>query len=249
MKKQRRLRRLAPDSKLIARRAAGESLRALASDYSVTHTTLARFFARPDVAKELHRARRTVAAGRVAARRDESQLRREAKAQRQLAEAHQRAAAYLRRNGRSDPYSSWLDHGEAALPLPRSDYRTPADDRAATVVREDGGIEQVIAATGLHTRENILRSIDPAILVRALDNDALSAVGSPERARLRRLVPDPALVRRRAAGETLRALAADYDVVHTTLSRWFAQPQPASELRRLRSRSRPGRRTARDTSA
>jgi hypothetical protein len=38
----------------------------------------------------------------------------------------------------------------------------------------------------------------------------------PDRARLRRLLPDPELVRRRAAGETLRLLACDYGVAHTT---------------------------------
>ena len=41
------------------------------------------------------------------------------------------------------------------------------------------------------------------------------------RRRLRRLVPDPALFRRRAAGETLRQLAADYSVSHTTLGRFL----------------------------
>ncbi len=37
------------------------------------------------------------------------------------------------------------------------------------------------------------------------------------RRRLRRLVPDAELIRRRAAGEPLRELARDYEVAHTTL--------------------------------
>jgi hypothetical protein len=48
----------------------------------------------------------------------------------------------------------------------------------------------------------------------------------------RRLSPDPALFRRRAAGETLRELARDYGVSHTSLSRYFARPQAVKELKR-----------------
>jgi hypothetical protein len=44
------------------------------------------------------------------------------------------------------------------------------------------------------------------------------------RRRLRRLVPDPELIRRRAAGEPLRGLASDYGVAHTTLGRYFVRP-------------------------
>ena len=73
--------------------------------------------------------------------------------------------------------------------------------------------------------------------------------------RLRRLVPDAALIRRRAAGETFRELAPDYGVWPTTLSRYFARPgvakqvkqaeqllraeQRAAEARRLASRQTP----------
>ena len=41
-----------------------------------------------------------------------------------------------------------------------------------------------------------------------------------KRRRLRKLVPDGELIRRRAAGEPLRELASDYDVAHTTLGRF-----------------------------
>jgi hypothetical protein len=72
----------------------------------------------------------------------------------------------------------------------------------------------------LRSRENVLDLIDPVILVRALDNDAAAtAACEPDRDRLRRLVPDRELVRRRAQGETLRRLACDYGVAHTPLGR------------------------------
>jgi len=47
---------------------------------------------------------------------------------------------------------------------------------------------------------------------------------------LRKLSPDPALFRRRAAGESLRALAREYDVAHTSLSRDFATEEGARRL-------------------
>jgi hypothetical protein len=100
-------------------------------------------------------------------------------------------------------------------------------------------IEAVIEATGLHTRDNALRLIDPAILVRDFDNDrAASAAAPPDPSRLQRLGPDLALLRRRAAGESLRRLARDYGVAHTTLARLFARPEVAGQLSLLRLRSR-----------
>jgi len=51
------------------------------------------------------------------------------------------------------------------------------------------------------------------------------------RRRLRRLVPDPELIRRRAAGEPLRELASDYDVAHTTLGRYFERPELAKQVK------------------
>jgi hypothetical protein len=68
---------------------------------------------------------------------------------------------------------------------------------------------------------------------RPFDNDA---AGPPDPARLRRLLPDPELMRRRAAGETLRRLARDYGVAHTTQGRWFARPEVARQLHELRRR-------------
>ena len=90
-----------------------------------------------------------------------------------------------------------LDERDRRLPLLGADLRSPNDELAERAVEAGGGIEAVIEATGLRTRENVLRAIDPAILVRAFDN-AANAPAPPDRARLRRLVPDPELVRRRA---------------------------------------------------
>jgi lambda repressor-like predicted transcriptional regulator len=212
VKRHRRLRRLVPDVELVRRRAAGETLRVLAPEYGVAHTTLGRYFARPEVVRQLREAdqslraeRRAAPRRRVAERRAERAIRRQAKEQAALARAQ--------------------------------DLRSQNDELAERAVEAGGGIEAVIEATGLRTRENVLRAIDPAILVRAFDNDAASA-GPVDRARLRRLLPDPELVRRRAAGETLRRLARDYGVAHTTLGRWFARPEVAKQLHELRRRLR-----------
>ena len=199
VERRRRLRRLVPDVELVRRRAAGETLRVLAADYGVAHTTLGRYFARAEVVRQLREAgqgeRRAAATRRVAERRAERAIRRQTKEQ---------------------------------APL-RAELRSRNDELAARAVEAGGGVEAVIEATGLRTRENVLRAIDPAILVRAFDNDAASGAGPVDRARLRRLVPDPELVRRRAAGQTLRRLACDYGVAHTTLGRWFGRPEVARQ--------------------
>src|SRR5262249_11123703 len=77
-KTKRRLRRLVPDPELLRRRAAGEPLRELASDYGVAHTTLGRYFERPEVARRLRAERRAAAARRSARRRPERGVRRRA---------------------------------------------------------------------------------------------------------------------------------------------------------------------------
>ena len=82
------LRRLVPDAQLVQRRAAGATLRELAPEYGVAHTTLGRNFARPEVARQLREAGRLVGRERRAAaerwaaeRRLEREVRRQAKEQ------------------------------------------------------------------------------------------------------------------------------------------------------------------------
>ena len=60
------------------------------------------------------------------------------------------------------------------MPLTRADLHSQNDEIAARVVAAGGGMQEVIAATDLRTRENVLGLIDPAILVQALDNDLLA---------------------------------------------------------------------------
>jgi lambda repressor-like predicted transcriptional regulator len=194
VKRYRRLRRLRPDAELYRRRAAGESLRPLAREYGVAHTSLSRHFARPQAAAEVKQA------GRL--------LRTERRA----------LAARPRRAARAEP--------------------SQAGERAAGAVEAGGGVQAVIEATRLRTLENVLRLIDPAVLAQAFANDQARARGP----RLRRLQPDADLYRRRAAGESLRALARDYAVAHTTLGRHFARPQASKQLNQAAHRLRAERR-------
>ena len=239
------MRRLLPDAELVQRRAAGETLRELAADYGVAQTTLGRYCRRPEITSQLQQSRRLVrrerralAERRAAERRIERELRRQAQEQvaledRLRAARAVRAADAAARGRRRSAYAAWLDQRDARLPLSRADLHSRNDELAArTVAGGGGGLQAVIEATGLRTRENVLRLIDPVILVQALDNDAAaSALAEPARDRLRRLVPDPELLRRRAAGESLRRIAADYGVAHTTLHRYFQRPEVARHLR------------------
>jgi len=192
MKRRRRLRRLVPDAELIRRRAAGETLRELASEYEVAHTTLGRYFERPEVRKQLKQAseqlraaERVAAARRAAERRQEQELRRKARkqaaAEREQARRARAAVAEIAsrvRRPRTD-HELWLDERDAAMPLTRVDLYSHDEETAARVVAAGGGMQAVIAATDLRTRENVLDVIDPAILVRALDNDLLEQVQPP----------------------------------------------------------------------
>jgi hypothetical protein len=152
------------------------------------------------------------------------------------------AAAGRARRVRRSATEAWLDEHDARRPWTRADLRSRNDDLAEPAVAAGGGLEAVLEATGLRTRDNVLRLIDPAILVRALENDAAaSAAAQPQRERLRRLVPDHELLRRRAAGEPLRRLGAEYGVAHTTLGRYFARPAVKRQLRALARRLPPPR--------
>ena len=155
VKRQRRLRRLVVDAELIRRRAAGEPLRALARDYGVAHSTLSRYFARPELVQELQQARRQLRAERQAERGRRQELKREV-----LFRVNERAAferAHPRR--------------PAALARAAGRHTNRSDDLAAVAVSAGGGLQQLIEATGLHTLKNVLGLIDPAILKQALAND------------------------------------------------------------------------------
>jgi hypothetical protein len=184
VKRHRRLRRLVPDANLIRRRAAGDSLRALALEYGVTHTTLLRYFDRPDVAQQLKlserqlRAEQRAAVDRCAAeRRLKGEVRRmaleQAARERKEARARRRAALETTSRRPSSEYAAWLDERDARTPLTRADLHSPNDEIAAGVVAEGGGMQAVIDATGLRTLENVVNLIDRAILKQALDNDVL----------------------------------------------------------------------------
>jgi len=169
-------------------------------------------------------------------------VRRQAKQQLALAreQARRVAAAGRAPRVRRSASEAWLDAHDARRPWTRADLRSGNDELAEPAVAAGGGLEAVLEATGLRTRANVLRLIDPAILVRAFENDAAaSAAAQPQRERLRRLVPDRELLRRRAAGEPLRRLAGDYAVAHTTLGRYLARPTVKRQLRELAPRLPP----------
>ena len=192
VKRRRRLRKLVPDAALIKRRAAGEPLRDLALDYDVAHTTLLRYFERPDVAMQVKlaerqlRAERRVATDRHAAeRRLEREVRRKAieQAARERKEARVARTAMLettsRRRVARSGHEAWLDERDARTPLTRADLHSANDDMADSAVAAGGGMQAVIDATGLRTRENVVSLIDPAILKQALNNDVLAQAAHP----------------------------------------------------------------------
>jgi hypothetical protein len=65
---------------------------------------------------------------------------------------------------RGSDHARWLDERDARVPLSRSDLESDADRAAAAAVKAGGDMQAVIEATGMRTRENVLRNIDPAIL-------------------------------------------------------------------------------------
>ena len=160
----------------------------------MAHTTLGRYFERPEVAKQLNEAakqlraeKRALAARRTANRGLERAVRRKAKEQaaaEREQERHSHAAVAgttSRRRPARTPYEAWLDERDARRPLTRAELWSTADEIAALVVAEGGGMQAVIDATGFRTLENVVRGIDPAILTQAYDNDLLAQVQPPPR--------------------------------------------------------------------
>jgi hypothetical protein len=238
----RSLRRLVPDPELFDRFLAGESSRSLGRDYHVAHTTILRSMRRPEAAEGLRAARRRLgeqrqarAAERTEKREAEADVRRraceEARLDREL-EAWYRSATPL---ARASEYEVWLDQREAPRYLSSKDRVSVNDELGEKVVSAGGGVEEVIEATGLRTWQNVYRLVNPQILVRAMANKhRCGPTGQLPTERLRRLRPDAALITQRAAGATLRTLASQYGVTHTTLSRYFRRRMVASELRSQR---------------
>src|SRR6266545_7875606 len=152
MKRSRRLRRLVPDAELVHRRAAGETVRELAADYGVAHTTLGRYFARPEITSQLKRSgrlvrreRRAAAGRRALERRMEREVRRQAKQQvalegRLRAARAVRAAGAAARGRRRSAYAAWLDERDAWLPLTRADRHSRNDELAAQTVADGAGV-------------------------------------------------------------------------------------------------------------
>jgi hypothetical protein len=82
-------------------------------------------------------------------------------------------------------YAAWLDQRDARRLLSRAELHSQSDLTAAGTVAAGGGIEALIESTGLRTRENVLRLIDPAILEQAFRNDAAAKAASGARRRRR----------------------------------------------------------------
>ena len=220
-----------PDAELLERIAAGEeSLRSLGRELGVAHTTLGRWRRRPEVASELRAARQRLRARHAKERRAEKDLRR--RARQRAARDRELGAPHGTPQRRRSEFEAWLDSRDEPSGLTSQDRMSRNDELAAQTVAAGGGVQELIEATGFRTRLGVYESIDPQVVEQALANDDRP----PSRdwmaaSTSRRLVPDRALIYRRAAGESLRRLAEDYKVSPSTLSRFFARPEVAEELR------------------
>lgn len=197
--------RLEPSTKLLERIAAGESVRALAGEIGVAHSTLLRALRRPKVASELDAIKQ---------RQRLEQRNRCAKERGWEKELPRRARELEKRDelwGRAD--EGRLSHNDTV---------------AAQVVTTGGGIQELTAATGLRTRLAVYEAIDPRLVQRARANDRHRP--SEQAAPGDRFEPSLALIERRAAGESLRSLAPASGVSYSTLSRAFARPHVKTQV-------------------
>jgi hypothetical protein len=121
-----------PDAELIHRRAAGEPLRDLARAYGVTHTTLSRYFDRPEVSKQLteagrqrRAAERAIASRRSADQRIEREVRRKAKEQIERERPwRERVEAEARRSRPPPTPCAARTLGRKFTPAPAAELRT-----------------------------------------------------------------------------------------------------------------------------
>jgi hypothetical protein len=136
-----RLRRLAPDSALFRRRAAGEPLRELGRDYGVAHTTLGRYFARPEAVRELKRATRLNRAEQRAAdarRRTQEQAERAARRRAKQQPTAASAAASRRRDELGDDLDPATPEQAGTVAAAGPSPPTPADAGPAAATSECG---------------------------------------------------------------------------------------------------------------
>jgi lambda repressor-like predicted transcriptional regulator len=209
--------RFTPDAELLERIAAGESLRSLARELGISHTTLVRSLRRPDVAAALRAAELRLRAQRAREGRAEKEMRKRARQQARRDRTNHGRRGTTRRSDQA---------------LWSTDCVSRNDQLAAKTVAAGGGIQELIEATGLPTRMAVYESIDPGLGVEALANDAQRPPSGRQGAgSSRRFTPSPALIARRAAGESLRSLAVDAGVSAATLSRAFARPEVAEKVR------------------
>jgi hypothetical protein len=202
--KRRRLRRLVPDEELIRRRAAGEPLRELALDYDVDHSTLSRYFARPEVVKEIKAMKRRLQAEsraladrQAAERRLEREVRRLAKeqtAREREYERHAEAVAAQRSARRRRPRTDY----EAGWTTVMRAFHSPAATCGAAVMR--------LPATSLRRVAGFRRSSRRPACVRSRRSETRST----RRSSSRRMTPTclPTL-HFRPARNTLRRFARD----------------------------------------
>lgn len=186
--KPRKLRKLVPDEDLFRRRAADEPLRQIAADYGVTHTTLGRFFERPDSEKQITLARkqlreeaRAVREREASQRRLEREVRSKARAQEisERKQARQTSAVLAEQASRqrqypAGSYEAWLNEQDLRRrSFTRRELHSTFDKQAEEVVAAGGGIQDVLEVTGLRTRKQVDELIDPAIVRDAFNNEVL----------------------------------------------------------------------------
>ena len=213
--------RLVLDTELFDRIAAGESVRSVARERGIAHSTLLRGLRTAEGAAGLRTAKQCL---RLERKRRSAEGAKERRIEKELPRRAREQAARDREVGTQTGTPEWK-------------IRVSQNDvLAAEAVAAGGGIQELIEATCLRTRLQVYELIDPQIVQSAREHDrsrpkALPAVGSS-----RGFIPGPALIARRAAGESFRRLAADSPVSPSTLCRAFGRPEVEKEVRSQQSK-------------